>query len=184
METLLALDHTLFLLINHLPHTVLSDTVALTLSGALSTTIILWFLLSVWLFVREEKRNHWFFLPIVSAGTLSLLVGQILLKNMFMRNRPPISLGAILVQGPLPDYSFPSGHAAFVWALAVVLANKEPRAKYLFYLLAMLISLSRIYLGDHYPSDVVAGSMVGLAVGLFSLWVEQAVMFRRIRKRK
>jgi undecaprenyl-diphosphatase len=165
---LISLDHAIFLFINHWPHTPVSDAVALTLSGVLASTIAVWLLLSIWLFVREEKKDHWFFLPVFLASGLSLFITDVCLKNFFSRNRPP---GANLT-----DYSFPSGHATFAWALAVVLATKEPRAKWLFYALAFFISLSRVYLGVHYPSDVAAGALVGLGIGFVSLLVEQNVI--------
>lgn len=177
-QLLITLDHQIFLFINHLPHTPVSDAIALTLSGVFASTVVVWLLLSVWLFVREERKDlpaipavrrwqagYWFFLPVAVASALSLLVTDVWLKNFFSRNRPP---GAML-----SSYSFPSGHATFTWALAVVLASKEPRAKWLFYALAFLISLSRVYLGVHYPYDVIAGSLVGLAIGYISLLVEQ-----------
>ena len=164
-QLLITLDHEIFLFINHLPHTPLSDVIAMTLSGVLGSMVVVWILLSIWLFVREEKKDRWFFLPVAVASGLSLLVTDVYLKNFFARNRPP---GAML-----SDYSFPSGHATFAWALAVVLASKEPRAKWLFYALAFFISLSRVYMGKHYPYDVIAGSFVGLGIGYISLWLEQ-----------
>lgn len=173
---LITLDHTIFLFINHWPHTPALNAVALTLSGAFSSTIIIWLLLAVWLFVREEKKDHWFFLPVILASSLSLLITDVILKNFFARNRPP---GALLF-----DYSFPSGHATFAWALAVVLASKEPRAKWLFYALAFFISLSRVYLGVHYPYDIIAGTLVGLGIGYFSLWVERILVAKYHKKRR
>ncbi len=184
MNALLALDHQLFLAINHLPHAAWSDAVAMSLSGVFGATTVIWLLLAVLLFVREERRNHWFFLPVVAAGTISMLVTDVLLKNYFTRNRPPLDLGAIYVGAPTVGYSFPSGHATFAWALAVVLAAKEPRAKYFFYILALLISLSRIYLGVHYPADVVGGSFFGLGIGFFSLWAERIFVRTYHQKRK
>lgn len=183
METLLALDHQIFFWINHLPHTILSDWFALWLSG-IGIGGLVWLLISIWLFLKIEKKDHWFFLPVVTAMAFSEVVGNIILKNYFGRGRPPVSLGTINIGGILTDHSFPSTHATFAWALAIVLSVKEPRAKYFFYFLAFLISLSRIYLGDHYPADVVAGSLVGLAIGYFSLLIEQQLIFYRIRKRK
>jgi undecaprenyl-diphosphatase len=182
-QLLISLDHRIFLLINHWPHTPVTDAVALTLSGVFASTVMVWLLLSVWLFVREEKRDHWFFLPVVVASLLSILITDGILKNFFNRNRPPLSLGTITVGSPLLDHSFPSGHATFAWALAVVLADKEPRAKWLFYALAFFISLSRVYLGQHYPYDVIAGTLVGLVIGYFSLWVEQ-VLVRKFHKKR
>jgi undecaprenyl-diphosphatase len=172
-QLLITLDHRIFLFINHWPHTPISDAIALTLSGVLASTIAVWLLLSVWVFVREEKRDHWFFLPVVLASGLSLFITDVWLKNFFIRNRPPLSLGTINIGNPMFDHSFPSGHATFAWALAVVLAAKEPRAKWLFYGLAFLISLSRVYLGKHYPYDVIAGTLVGIVIGSVSLWIER-----------
>ncbi len=172
-QLLISADHRIFLFINHWPHTPLTDAVALTLSGVFASTVVIWLLLSVWLFVREETKDHWFFLPVALASALSILVTDIFLKNFFSRNRPPVTLGTINIGGPLLDHSFPSGHATFAWALAVVLASKEPRARWLFYGLAFFISLSRVYLGVHYPYDVIAGSLIGLGIGNISLWVEQ-----------
>lgn len=183
-QLLITLDHEIFLCINHLPHTPVADAVAMTLSGVFGSMVIVWILLSMWLFVREEKKDHWFFLPVAVASGLSLFITDVWLKNYFARHRPPLSLGTIHVGGPLADYSFPSGHATFAWALAVVLASKEPRAKWLFYALAFLISFSRIYMGKHYPADVFFGSFVGLAIGWTALWVERKIVFYRHRRRK
>ncbi len=181
MDTLLALDHELFLFINHLPHVPLTNAFAMSISGVFGATTIIWILLSILLFVREERRDRWFFLPVIVAGGISVLVTDILLKNYFTRNRPPLDLGTIQVAA-VNGYSFPSGHATFAWALAVVLAYKEPRAKYIFYMLALLISLSRIYMGVHYPADVVMGAVVGIMIAWLSLMLGNFVQQKRIPK--
>lgn len=154
---LIFLDHQTLFAITRLPHPMVLEWFALWLSG-IGMGGLIWLLISIWLFAREERRDHSFFLQILSALAATELVTNIFLKHFFARPRP---LGAALT-----DYSFPSGHATFAWSLAIILAAKEPRAKYLFYLLALLISLSRVYLGMHYPADVVAGSLVGVAIGL------------------
>jgi hypothetical protein len=66
-----AMDQSLFLAINHLPHTVMFDALAGFLSG-IGQWGAIWFLIAVILFFREEKRDHWFFLPTVLATVLSL----------------------------------------------------------------------------------------------------------------
>lgn len=174
METLLALDHFIFSLFSRIPHPLFLNWLALWLSG-IGMGGLVWLLISIILFFREEKRDHWFFLPVVTAAALSELLSNIFLKDLFARNRPP---GA-----GLPDFSFPSGHATVAWAMAVVLAAKEPRAKYFFYFLAVLISLSRVFLGVHYPSDIIAGGLVGITIGLFSLRIERLLSIKYHKKR-
>lgn len=183
-QTLINLDHQIFLFINHLPHTPFSDTIALTLSGVYASTTIIWLLLALWLFVREEKRDHWFFFPVVLVTVLSELFTNQFLKNIFTRSRPPAELGAVNIGSLLSDYSFPSGHATIAWAFAVILSAKEPRAKYFFYLLAFFISLSRVYLGKHYPADILVGNIVGTTIGLVALWVEKRFVIARPFKRR
>jgi len=184
---ILALDHRLFFFIRDLPHTILTDTLALWFSGIGAGGLVFW-LLAILLFIFYEKKDppasalrrsrwragRWFFLPVISAAGLSYFITELCLKHFFVRNRPPGSV--------MSDYSFPSGHATFAWALAVVLAAKEPRFKYLFFLLAFLISLSRIYLGVHYPSDVIAGSFLGIMIGWLSLTLGNSVRPGSIRK--
>ena len=62
--------------------------------------------------------------------------------------------------------SMPSGHAATSFAGAVILAYLTRRAVAGLFLLAVAISFSRVYVGVHYPSDVVVGALLGTAVGL------------------
>lgn len=61
--------------------------------------------------------------------------------------------------------SFPSGHASMSAAAAIVLASLAPRLAPLFALLAVFVTLSRVYVGVHYPLDVLAGAAVGAVVG-------------------
>lgn len=73
-----------------------------------------------------------------------------------------------LVAIPRSD-SFPSGHAATAFAGATVLARLEPRAAPAFYLLALAIAYSRLYVGVHFPLDVVGGAAIGIATALLLL---------------
>lgn len=164
MELLLALDRQLFILINHLPHFAVSDTVALAISG-IGTAGIIWLIFAIILFLKEEKKDHWFFLPFMLAGGTSWTIVELFLKPLIARLRPNEIIGAIVVRPESDGFSFPSGHATIAFAMAVVLSHKEPKWKWVFYTLAVLISLSRIYLGVHYPLDVVFGAFLGWGIG-------------------
>jgi membrane-associated phospholipid phosphatase len=67
--------------------------------------------------------------------------------------------------------SFPSGHTAAAFVVASVLANRYPKSKYLFFILALAVGISRVLLRKHYPSDVCAGAALGLAVGVVANWL-------------
>jgi undecaprenyl-diphosphatase len=65
--------------------------------------------------------------------------------------------------------SFPSGHATGAFALATVFGSRYPRYRMPIFATASLIGISRIYLGRHYPSDVLGGAAVGVAIGCVTL---------------
>lgn len=92
----------------------------------------------------------------------TMITVNILLKRVFRRRRPFISFVKARVIGPRPrDTSFPSGHAAAGFAGALLLGMFAPDWAPLFYLFALAVSFSRIYLGVHYPSDVLMGAFSG-----------------------
>jgi undecaprenyl-diphosphatase len=72
-------------------------------------------------------------------------------------------------------HSFPSGHAASSFAGATVLAAVVPRFRVWFFVLAGAIAASRVYNGVHWPSDVIAGALLGVALALLLLAVTRLV---------
>jgi undecaprenyl-diphosphatase len=87
------------------------------------------------------------------------------LKDVFDVERPSMRYPEPkpLVTAPV-DGSFPSGHAATSFAAAMVLSFARPRWAPAFFLLALAIGFSRVYVGVHYPLDVVGGAALGIAV--------------------
>jgi undecaprenyl-diphosphatase len=83
------------------------------------------------------------------------------LKAAIPRARPHLNP----LVGVPHTHSFPSGHAATSFACATVIGAAVPRARLPLYVLAALVAWSRVYIGVHYPVDVLGGALVGVAAG-------------------
>ncbi|MFZ0933053.1 MAG: phosphatase PAP2 family protein [Bryobacteraceae bacterium] len=116
---------------------------------------------------RWEKRGERKAAYLLVGGSLSAEALTQLLKTLIHRPRPEVFFGLV----PTETYSFPSGHAfvpvVYFGVLAGVLAA-GPRWRATVVLVAAFLGFSRVYLGYHYPSDVVAGW--ALAVVWLTLW--------------
>lgn len=154
MSAVSLLDQQIFSFVYSLPHPGIITSIAQFLSG-IGKAGIIWFLIGFVLFIREEKKDHRFFIPIFLTGGASWVFVDFILKPLIGRPRPTEIL---------TDFSFPSGHATIAWAMAIVLSRYEPRWRWMFYVLAVLISLSRMYLGVHYPLDVLGGAVLGWGI--------------------
>ncbi len=106
---------------------------------------------------------------VISAALLAGLVATVM-KVVFQRPRPflpsltdgqaPVAFDEALLNNSIQ--SFPSGHTATAFALAVTLSMLYPRGKRLFFGLAIVSGLQRILSKNHFPSDVFAGAIVGI----------------------
>ena len=98
----------------------------------------------------------------------SLLINNVIIKNLVARPRPYTMVeGLNRIIEAQSDMSFPSGHTSSSFAAAMVIYCMCPKKISIpALILAALISLSRIYVGVHYPTDVLAGALVGGAIAV------------------
>ena len=124
---------------------------------------VIW--LAIGVVLASLRRDRWqALLQLVLAVLLTTIVADHLLKPFVARERPFVGMPQIAIIGGRPaDRSFPSGHAANAFAGAFVLSRVAPSGRIVWWVLATLIAHSRVYLGVHYPLDVVGGALVGVA---------------------
>ena len=142
---------------------------------------VAWFVFCLWQIVRARSPGSRI------LGTMGIIVvsvtfvlQEVVLKTLiFRRVRPFITFPDASFFTILPGgFSFPSGHTADAFALATffALVLRKRRLTILFYTVSSIIAFGRVYLGVHYPLDVLAGALVGMAIGALVFEV-----FRRTR---
>ena len=124
--------------------------------------VVLFIILS-WILTNQRKvlRRLVFLYAIQSA----IIYG---IKFLVGRERPLflLEMASKVSEGPgeILDPSFPSAHAAFAFMMAALLATWFPRFRFIFYIAAGFIGWTRIYLRLHYPTDVIAGALLGYGI--------------------
>lgn len=130
-----------------------------------------WILCAVVLLAIPKTRKTGY------AAVLSLIFGVIvtnlLLKNIVARPRPFAEIEALIPLIAKPtDFSFPSGHTTASFAVALVMLRMLPKKIGIpAVVLAALVAFSRLYLGVHYPTDVLVGFVVALVGSLLAVWI-------------
>ena len=159
-----AVDTILYVGINHLPHPRIIDRLVNTFSWAMTGGAGYLAVLAAVL-VIDPRRGAKACLGVLPALCLSTSTVEYPIKHFFRRRRPFISIVRAIVVGRKPgSFSFPSGHTAAAFAGAALLCRFYPRHRLLFRAVACLVGFSRVYLGAHYPGDVVSGACLGVTL--------------------
>lgn len=129
-------------------------------------------LIILWFFSNSTWRR-WEVVEIIGISALAALVMSI--KFLVRRKRPEGEWGGIYRN--TDPHSFPSGHAARAFLIAVVAAALAPAwLGILLWIWAPLVSIARVAMGVHYLSDVVAGAALGIVVGLIGLQISEPLL--------
>jgi membrane-associated phospholipid phosphatase len=113
-------------------------------------------------------------------GTLTLWIVVELVKALVRRSRPFIRVTEARIVGyRASGRSFPSGHTSQAFFMATLIAphfHASPWVMFLLYAIALLVGITRMYVGAHYPRDVLAGAILGSAWGLLGALVDDYVL--------
>ncbi len=172
-----SLDAIVYLEINRLPHPEAADRWLGRFSRAM-TGGHGWIAVLVVAALVDRRRAWRVALHVLPALWLSTMTVEYPVKRFFRRQRPFLAIVEAIVVGRKPgSFSFPSGHSAAAFAGASLLARQYPQAGRVFYCVAGLVAFSRVYLGAHYPGDVLTGGLLG--AGLARLF--RSLIFRAFR---
>ena len=127
-----------------------------------------WFWIALSLLLMVPRQTRWIGITSLAAIVIGALITNVTLKNLVARTRPyEVVEGLVLLIEKQRDYSFPSGHTCASFAAAGVYWRMLPKKFGIpLVILAAMIAFSRLYVGVHYPTDVLAG----LLIGLFAAW--------------
>ncbi|MBN2203184.1 MAG: phosphatase PAP2 family protein [Candidatus Aenigmarchaeota archaeon] len=164
LPNVIALDKTIFLTLNGINSSFL-DSMFFVITYAGSS--IFWILSIIILWMEKKRKASAYLMICFVLDTLFLAV----LKTFFKRPRPDQMFSDIKMLrfdteiGP----SFPSGHTQRAFSGATILGALSKKARPFLIVLAILVAISRIYVGVHFPLDVLAGAINGVLLGMTAL---------------
>lgn len=160
----LSADKNLFLLFSFL-----ADKLAYILA---LLAIIMWF----WVKPKELTRKALVLAGVALVASRGILVE--IIRHFYHRPRPFIAHDVTYLFKKIDEASFPSGHASAMFAIAIVIYMYNKKWGTWMFVMAILTGVSRVIVGEHYPADIVAGTILGLLVG----WLTVKLLDKRSDK--
>jgi undecaprenyl-diphosphatase len=180
-DFLYQIDLTIFYFINHTLSNPVFDFIFPLLTNAFNFDLFRWVLLPLalifWVYRGKMKALRCMLLAILLAVICDASIYRVI-KAFSYRTRPHLVLSdaKLRLEHSPKSSSLPSNHAVSTMAVALLLAWYYPRRKYIFISFAILVGFTRVYVGVHYPSDVLFGWLCGWGI----YWLLHKFIFSRI----
>ena len=192
LDILLKIDNIIFQLININLNYPLFDSFFVFFHDFHKNLMFIIPLLTLWFFsiFKDKKRRLALVILIPLAIIITDQIGSYI-KDYKLRDRPYMAIESnkinLLVkvsqnedgsykQTQSSQKSFPSNHSANIWALSLIVGYLYANVKTYFIILAILISISRVYIGVHYPLDIIFGAIIGISVSSLLIKIYQKLI--------
>tara|TARA_B100001121_G_scaffold309473_1_gene336485 strand:- start:3140 stop:3724 length:585 start_codon:yes stop_codon:yes gene_type:complete len=192
LDILLKIDNIIFQLININLNYPLFDSFFIFFHDFHKNLMFIIPLLTLWFFsiFKDKKRRLALVILIPLAIIITDQIGSYI-KDYKLRDRPYMAIESnkinLLVkvsqnedgsykQTQSSQKSFPSNHSANIWALSLIVGYLYANVKTYFIILAILISISRVYIGVHYPLDIIFGAIIGISVSSLLIKIYQKLI--------
>lgn len=161
LETLLNLDGGFLLFLQESVRNPILDNIMIFITS-LGNGGMIWIAATIVLLIPKKTRKAGIMSAVALLG--SLIINNNIVKNIVQRPRPFVTFTDLQIIIPTPsEFSFPSGHTSSSFAAAAVFYRHLPKKLGIpSVILAGLIGFSRLYVGVHYPTDVIAGVLMGI----------------------
>ena len=176
MDFLLNIDTQLFYFLNVSCANPVTDALFPLITKMGNWTLLVIFAL-LWVIVKDGIRGRFFLVAVVLAILISDQTSSNFLKHLFERPRPCHIFNDInLLVHCGKGFSFPSSHAVNTFMAVSLIVSFYKKYHWAFFTIGGLIALSRVFVGVHYPIDILCGSAIGLGLGYLWAYIVKRIL--------
>jgi len=181
LSQLATIDRELYIgIVTNFPRNFVFDILFSILSGPVIAGGF-WTIIVLVIYPLHRKKDIYTADKLLVTVLSSIIIVDLLIKNIVRRVRPELIFPELPYSFELfkHSFSFPSGHSAVAFGIAYILSRRYRKMAILWYILAILVAFSRIYLEKHYPVDIIVGAIIGTLIGML---VEKVMVPKRLKK--